>query len=104
VNVGWIWTSNLRPFLEVVALEIGYSFDDSDWLAFAVGLAGTDSERGPWFEYPVGPLTVLVAYEPGADEMVTVIVEGADAENSMKFRWASKLMRLYELQGCPRAT
>ena len=71
-----ILTRNLRPFVKVVAQEVGYSFDDTDWCAFDVGVRETDSEAGPWFDYPIGPLTVLVAYEPGANYMVDVVVEG----------------------------
>lgn len=54
VDLGWIWTDNLRPLLVELSLLVGYGFDDSDWIAVENGVGGTDSEAGPWFEYPVG--------------------------------------------------
>lgn len=73
-----MWTQNLRPFVSVVARLVGYPFDALDWSAFEAGLPDTDSEQGNWFVYPFGPSeqspSVAVAYEPGADEMVSVRV------------------------------
>jgi hypothetical protein len=69
VNIGRVWTDNLRPVIETVAHLLGYRFDDSDWSAFEAGLPSTDSEREPWFEYPLAEASVEVALEPGAEEM-----------------------------------
>jgi hypothetical protein len=76
VDVGWILTDNLRPFVETVAFLLGYRFDESDWSAFEAGLPSTDSERGPWFEYPLAGASVEVALEPGAEEMVQLRFTG----------------------------
>jgi hypothetical protein len=72
MNVGWIWTANLRPFAETASRLLGHTFDDLDCAAVTAGLPGTDSEHGPWFAYPLGDVQLLVAHEPGADEMVSV--------------------------------
>lgn len=98
VNLGWIWTANLRSCVEVLGREVGFSVDDDDWLAIECGIAGTDSEDGPWFDYPVGRLTVFVAYEPGAAEMVAVRVEGIDTSiGEMKAHWLGDLLRDYRV-------
>jgi hypothetical protein len=97
VNLGWIWTDNLRPLLMELALLVGYQFDDSDWIAVEHGMQGTDSEAGPWFEYPVGNLLVTAAFEPGADEMVSVNLEGASESEREKIRWLGDLMRNWQL-------
>ena len=75
MDLGWIWTGNLRPLLVEPGRLTGDGFDDSDWIAVEYGIQGTDSEAGPWFSYPVGRIGVRLALEPGADEMVTVKLE-----------------------------
>jgi hypothetical protein len=98
VNVGWIWTVNLQPFLEIVSHEVGYAFAASDWTAIELGLTGTDSEHGPWFDYPVGQLAVNVAFEPGAHEMVSIRIDGDTTKTETKIRWLTELLRDYELR------
>jgi hypothetical protein len=98
MNVGWILTVNLRPFLEILSHELRYDFDASDWTAVEFGLAGTDSEHGPWFDYPVGQLTVNVAFEPGADEMVSIRIDGDTARTQAKIDWLTDLLRTYEVR------
>ena len=66
VDLGWIWTDNLRPLIAELAQLVGYQFDDGDWLAIEHGIQGTDSEADRWFEYPVGSMVVLLALEPAA--------------------------------------
>ena len=86
MNLGWIWADNLRPLLVELSLLAGYRFGDSDWIAVEHGLRGTDSETGLWFEYSLGRVSVAVAFEPGADEMVSVHLDGAsesEQENPM---------------------
>ncbi len=97
MNLGWIWTDNLRPLLMELAVLSGYQFDDSDWIAVEHGMRGTDSEAGPWFEYPVGHLSVTAAFEPGADEMVAVKVGGASDSEREKIRWLTALLRNWHL-------
>jgi hypothetical protein len=105
MNLGWIWADNLPPLLVELALLAGYRFDDSDWLAVERGLRGTDSEAGPWFEYPLGRISVAVALEPGADEMVAAKLDGASESEQDKIRWLGSLMRNWHLSGpsCPRS-
>jgi hypothetical protein len=98
VQLGWIWTDNLRPVLEQASLLLGYSFDDSDWTAVDFGLSGTDSEQGPWFDYPVGPSTLHVALEPGASEMVQVLLDGVPKRVAARLEWTSSLMRDYHVR------
>ena len=38
VDLGWIWTGNLRPFLVELGRLTGYGFDDSDWIAVEYGI------------------------------------------------------------------
>ena len=47
MNLGWIWTGNLRPFLVELGRLTGYGFDDSDRITVEYGIQGTDSEAGP---------------------------------------------------------
>src|SRR5260370_13132536 len=70
VDLGWIWTGNLRPLAAELALLTGYQFSDSDWIAIEYGVQQTDSEACQWVWYPVGRLLVTLALEPGADEAV----------------------------------
>jgi hypothetical protein len=67
MDLGWIWTDNLRPLLVELATLAGCHFDDSDWIAFEHGMQGADTDAGPWFDYPVGHLSVTAAFETGAE-------------------------------------
>lgn len=87
MDLGWIWTDNLRPLVAELAQLVGYQCDDGDWLAIEHGIQGTDSETDRWFEYPVGSMAVLLALEPGADEMVQVRVDGATGSQTERTGW-----------------
>lgn len=82
VAAGWIWGTNLRPFCESLAAEVGYDFDDSDWPAVETALVGTDDELplSDWYVYPlVGRrhrVDLHVAQSVGGGE-VSVSVQGA---------------------------
>ena len=102
MNVGWIWTDNLRPFLEALSGEIGYAFDDADWTAIEFGLAGTDSEQGPWFDYPVGALFVSIAFELGADEMISIRINGDTTATETKIDWLADFLRSYQVKSAGR--
>jgi hypothetical protein len=95
VNLGWMNTVSLRPFLETMARLVDYKFDPDDWGAFEAGLPGTDSEHGPWFDYPIGSAHVEVAYESRADEMVTVVVDRVPGAIYDQVCWTAELMREY---------
>jgi len=97
VDLGWIWTGNLRPFLVELGRLTGYGFDDSDWIAVEYGIQGTDGEAGPWFSYPVGRIGVMLALEPGAEEMVTVKVDGASPAEEDRIGWLGNLVREWHL-------
>ena len=97
VDLGWIWTDNLRPLLVEIGLLADYRFDESDWIAAEHGLAMTDSEAGPWFDYPIGHILVSTALEPGAGEMVIVRVDEATDTELEKIRWLGHLMRNWHL-------
>jgi hypothetical protein len=101
VDFGWIWTDNLRPLLVEIGLLASYPFEESDWIAVDHGLAMTDSEAGPWFDYPVGHIMVGMALEPGAGEMVSVRIDAATDTELAKIRWLSDLMRNWHLSNPP---
>lgn len=104
MHLGWIWTDNLRPLVFEIALLAGYEFDDPDWIAVEHGMGGTDSEAGPWFEYQVGCVLVTAAFEPGANEMVSVKVDGATEAEAEKIRWLGNLMRNWHLNDASPTT
>jgi hypothetical protein len=99
VDLGWIWTGNLRPLAAELARLTGYQFSDSDWIAIEYGVQQTDSEAGQWFEYPVGRLVVTLALEPGADEMVSVKIDGAAESEQQQIVWLGHIMRNWHLSG-----
>jgi hypothetical protein len=99
MDLGWVWTDNLRPLLVELARLVGYRFDESDWIAVEHGVRGTDSEAGPWFGYPVGRLSVAMAVEPGADETAWVKLDGAGETEQEKIRWLGNIMRDWHLSG-----
>jgi hypothetical protein len=68
---GWVFDSNLRPFLECLSVDAGYDFDDDDWMAVHFGLLkGVPVDPGCEieFEYPlIGPrqIELRMRYELG---------------------------------------
>ena len=96
MDLGWIWTENLRAALEVMSRLLGYRFDDLDWAAIEAGLPETDSEAGRWFDYPIAAATVLIAYEPGADEIVSLELHGIDDRDDIGL--VADIMRDYEVR------
>jgi hypothetical protein len=104
MDIGWIWADNLCPLFVELAVLAAYGFDDSDWTAVEHGVRGTDSDAGRWFEYLVGHLSVTVAFEPGADEMVSVKLDGASESEQEKARWLTSLMRNWHLSDPSRTS
>lgn len=92
-----MWTDNLRPLAVELARMADYSLSDSDWTALGHGLRETDAEGGRWFEYPLGHVTIRAALEPGADEMVSVSVDGAAADEQQRIGWLGDIMRNWHL-------
>lgn len=100
VDLGRMWTNNLRPFAVELARMAGYPFSDSDWIALEHGIRETDAEDSHWFEYPLGRLTIRVALESGANEMVIVSVSGAPTGNEQqRIGWLGDIMRDWHLSG-----
>jgi hypothetical protein len=81
--LGWVWPSNVRPFLTHAASYIGYEFDDSDWMAVETALAQTDADNpDTFYEYPlVGrpELVVQLAQNVGAAPVDVVVTGPMDA-------------------------
>ena len=98
MNLGWIWTSNLRSFMTELAPIGGYRFDDSDWAAIDHGVRGTDPEVGMWFDYPLGRLTAKVGLENGH---VLVEVNGEQNEDCCRLTCITDLMRNWYLSDRP---
>ena len=69
---GWIWISNLKPFLEILADFVSYELDEDDLKAVQFGIASSDGDATPerWFEYPLIGLKRLdlrLARDQGTD-------------------------------------
>lgn len=47
----WIFEESLKPFLETLAFLVNYRFDESDWIAFEIGILETNDETNHWFNY-----------------------------------------------------
>ncbi|MGW3134792.1 hypothetical protein [Streptomyces sp. NPDC001139] len=100
VAEGWIRESNLRAFCESLAAEVGYDFDDSDWLAIDTALPHTDDEQPPsaWYTYPLGGRTHVdlhVARSAGGSE-VSVSVRGtADDRTRIRVELLLDVMARY---------
>lgn len=100
VDLGWMWTDNLRPLAVELARIADYPFSDSDWIAIEHGIRKTDAEDGRWLEYPLGRLAIRAALEPRADETVTVSVDGATAGNEhQQIGLLGDIMRNWHLTG-----
>ncbi|MFF4901843.1 hypothetical protein [Streptomyces sp. NPDC001068] len=79
---GWIWSRNLRAFLELLSRYVGYDFDETDWQAIEAGVQETDDEvSGSWYRYAVvgtnATVQVALARAVGGEE-VSVSVTGAE--------------------------
>ena len=49
---GWVWESNVHPFLRVLSGYAGYGFDPTDWEVISLGLEETDDEDpNGWYSY-----------------------------------------------------
>lgn len=78
--VGWVWSVNARRALEWVSVWVGYTFEDSDWLAIETALPDTDGDVQPerWYDYPIigsPPLTAFLAEDHGA-AVVNIRIRG----------------------------
>ncbi|MGN9808867.1 hypothetical protein ACTMSW_05845 [Micromonospora sp. BQ11] len=86
----WVFTANVRPLVESLAVLVDYEADDWDWDAIEAGLSGTDAEDPQgWYDYPLIGTTTLrleMANDPGSivtmvqvhhppDELLTARIE-----------------------------
>jgi hypothetical protein len=74
----WILHSNLHRFLELVSFYVGYTFDESDWLAIQAGLDGLTSDNQA-FGYPIisrQQLTLSLSLDPDSGNEVSVTITG----------------------------
>jgi hypothetical protein len=57
----WIHgAEEIRPWCELLADVVGYSFDHLDWDAVVAGMANADRHKDLWFEYSiVGPADTI---------------------------------------------
>jgi hypothetical protein len=97
VDLGWICTDSLRPLFAELALLVGYQFDDRDWFAINHGVQGADSQADRWFEHPVGPIAVVLALEPAADETVFGGVYVSAESLQERIGWLTGLLRSWHL-------
>jgi hypothetical protein len=96
----WVLEDNLRPWLEIVSGIVGYAFDDWDWDAVQAGVVDTDSEHGPWYEYPLGarPTTIRLAREPGT-AIVAVSLESIAEPQRDLIELAISISQSYRVEG-----
>lgn len=78
---GWIWSRNLRAFVELLSHYAGYTLDETDWETIEAGVQDTDDESAAgWYSYPLvgtsATLEVALARSVGGEE-VSVRVTGA---------------------------
>ncbi|KJH70683.1 hypothetical protein [Aliterella atlantica] len=67
--INWIYEENLKLLLETLSCLVDYSFDESDWVAFNIGIVNTNVEKDEWYEYQlIGKQTieVKIAADPGS--------------------------------------
>ncbi|MFG3208509.1 hypothetical protein [Streptomyces tendae] len=80
---GWIWSGNLRLFLEVLSHFAGYDFDATDWRTIEAAVQDTDDDNPDlWYAYPLvgvnATLEMSLARAVGGEEM-SVRIPGAEA-------------------------
>ena len=100
---GWIWTRNLKPFLESSALALDGRINDDDWDAVRYGIQGTSDVDNRWFGYELsGPrhcLDISLALdEGGATDIVHVrIGRGFDAATKARIETLIAVCNSYEV-------
>ncbi len=65
----WIYEENLKPLLETLSSLVGYSFDESDWVAVSTGIINTNDEEDKWYKYQLigkQAVEIAIAIEPGS--------------------------------------
>ena len=101
---GWIWTRNLKPFLESAASALGARFDDDDWGAVHYGIQGTSDVDDRWFVYELtGALQTLgitlALDEGGSTDIVQVrIARGIEAVAAARIETLIAVCNCYEVR------
>jgi hypothetical protein len=96
----WIHgAEEIRPWCELIAEVVGYSFDDLDWDAVTAGMANADRHQDRWFEYsitgPTDTIQLRMAYNINEDN-VSVIWEAPPHLHSL-IRQVTSIVQRYHL-------
>jgi len=60
----WILEENLKPFLEIMASLVDYTFNEDDWNAIQWGIRETAVEANRWYDYELGGRYLGIARDP----------------------------------------
>ena len=92
---GWVWESNVHPFLRMLSSYVGYGFDPTDWEVISLGLEETDDEdTNRWYTYELfgaAPVGLQMARCIG-DGIVMLRVIGGSSDIQLR---AETLMDAY---------
>src|SRR5262245_23288168 len=82
----WILDHNPKPFTHILALLVGYEFDDeADWPAVRSGCEGTDVAQDKWFDYElVGQRRIKFSLAQDVGSSVIFVRCESDAELETK--------------------
>jgi hypothetical protein len=72
---GWVWRSNLMPFLKMASEFVRYRFDSQDERAIFTGLVNTDPDADLWFDYRLAGELVVPLRLASADDCVLIEIE-----------------------------
>jgi hypothetical protein len=82
---GWIWRTNLLPFVETIADLVQCPLDKSGLTA---GVEGSDADNDRWFTLVLGGQPRVEMHFAGADDQVLVDVELDGTDESFEIRAA----------------
>lgn len=93
---GWIWRTNVPPFVETIADLVGFRFDREALLS---GVDGSDAESERWFTFVLDGRPPVELRLSRADQQVLVDVELDGITESLEIRAALllDLCNRYEL-------
>jgi len=97
----WIWSDNLRPFVDVLAWLCEYDLADGEWDTISHGVNESDSDATPerWYEYEFHGSGV-VRFRMARDSGTNVLNVHLDVADSLgeKIGLALDLMNQYRLE------
>ncbi|MEU7890534.1 hypothetical protein AB0B54_33945 [Microbispora bryophytorum] len=102
IHSAWIKEDNARVVCEILALLIGYEFDDLDWQAVGTALPNTDDEQADcWYEYPLigtdEELTLRLAQSVGGSVVSVEVLGEADNALSNRIELVCNLAGMYTI-------